>query len=85
MLKKRSLFRCIPTETFTNHEYWVRQTADQAVYLWRCLDGKHEFDYYIAAAITKPVPTGLEKLNVPSATWVVLEQNGELKDLVNRF
>lgn len=56
-------------------------------FLGLCADfnGKHEFDYYIAVATTKPVPTGLEKLNVPSATWAVLEQNGELMDLANRF
>jgi AraC family transcriptional regulator len=52
-----------------------------------CADfnGKHEFDYYIAAATTKAVPQGLESYKVKAATWAVLEQEGDLMELSGRF
>lgn len=48
-------------------------------------DGKHEFDYWIAAATTKEVPEGLGIYEVKAATWAILEQEGNLMELANRF
>jgi AraC family transcriptional regulator len=48
-------------------------------------DGEHSFDYYIAAATTKATPSGMDTYKVPAATWAILERDGELTKLVNRF
>lgn len=48
-------------------------------------DGKHEFDYYIAAATTKTAPEGLATYKVPAATWAILEQDGDPMELNGRF
>ncbi|MEN6315127.1 MAG: AraC family transcriptional regulator [Clostridiaceae bacterium] len=48
-------------------------------------DGKHEFDYWIAAATTEEAPENCEKYNVKAATWAILEQDGDLMELANRF
>jgi AraC family transcriptional regulator len=48
-------------------------------------DGKHEFDYYIAAATTRPAPEGMETYKVKAATWAILEQDGPLMELAGRF
>ncbi len=52
-----------------------------------CADfnGRHEFDYYIAAATTKAAPEGFETYQVSAATWAILEQDGDLMELANRF
>lgn len=52
-----------------------------------CTDfsGRHEFDYYIAAVTTKAAPKGFEMYKVPAATWAILEQDGDLMGLNNRF
>lgn len=38
--------------------------------------------YYIAAATDKPAPSGMFKLEIPSATWAVFENNGCFKEKV---
>ena len=48
-------------------------------------DGKHEFDYYITVATTNDVPDSFVKYDVPAATWAVLEKDGDLMSLANRF
>jgi len=48
-------------------------------------DGSHEFNYYIAVASSLSVPEGYRKYEVPAATWAVLEKDGDLIDLANRF
>lgn len=48
-------------------------------------DGEHTLDYYIAAASTQAAPEGFETREVPAATWAIIEQEGGLTDLVNRF
>jgi AraC family transcriptional regulator len=48
-------------------------------------DGKHEFDYYIAAATTQAAPAGMETYKVKAATWAILEQDGALMELAGRF
>ena len=48
-------------------------------------DGSHVFNYYIAAATTKEAPEGFIKYNVPAATWAILEKDGALMDLNDRF
>lgn len=48
-------------------------------------DGKHEFDYWIAAATMKEAPEGLETYKVKAATWAILEQDEDLMELANRF
>lgn len=45
----------------------------------------HEFDYFIAASTTKPPVPGLEKFEVPAATWVIIEQEGAIPELIERF
>jgi AraC family transcriptional regulator len=52
-----------------------------------CADfnGKHEFDYYIAAATTQTAPAGMETYKVKAATWAILEQDGPLMELAGRF
>lgn len=45
----------------------------------------HEFDYFIAASTTKHDFKGLEKLEIPAATWVIFEQEDTIPDLVGRF
>lgn len=52
-----------------------------------CADfnGRHEFDYWIAAATTKETPEGLGAFKVISTTWAILEQDGNLMELANRF
>lgn len=48
-------------------------------------DGEHEFDYYIAVATTKDTPEGFHKYTVPAATWAILEKDGDLQGLSQRF
>jgi len=48
-------------------------------------DGSPEFDYYIAVATTQKVPEGFHKYDVPAATWAILEKDGDLMGLANRF
>ena len=48
-------------------------------------DGKHEFNYYIATVTTKEAPVGCDKYRVEAATWAVVEQDGDLMQLVERF
>lgn len=47
------------------------------------------FDYWIAAATTKPCPAGLESLNIPACTWAVFEavgpMPGAIQELWNRI
>ncbi|MDR1001431.1 MAG: AraC family transcriptional regulator [Clostridiales bacterium] len=52
-----------------------------------CADfgGKREFDYYIAAATTKAAPESFETYKVKAATWAILEQDGDLMELAERF
>lgn len=52
-----------------------------------CADfsGQHEFGYWIAAATTKEAPEGFGEFKVKSTTWAILEQDGNLMDLANRF
>lgn len=61
--------------------------TDQQGFIGLCADfnGKHEFDYWIAAVSTKEAPEGLETYKVKAATWAILEQDGNLLELVNRF
>jgi AraC family transcriptional regulator len=61
--------------------------TEPRVFIGLCadFDGKHEFDYYIAAATTDAVPDGLETYNVPAATWAILEKDGDLMELAGRF
>ena len=48
-------------------------------------DGKHEFDYWIAAVTTKEAPKGFETYKAKAMTWAILEQDGNLMELANRF
>lgn len=48
-------------------------------------DGVNTFDYYIAVATTHPVPEEFVQYKVPTATWAILEQDGELWNLHTRF
>lgn len=41
--------------------------------------------YYIAAATDKPVPEGMVEFNIPAATWVIFECNGNFKDSIQRI
>lgn len=36
------------------------------------------FDYWIAAATTKPCPAGLQSLSVPASTWAIFEATGPM-------
>ncbi|MCH3918352.1 MAG: AraC family transcriptional regulator [Spirochaetia bacterium] len=38
--------------------------------------------YYIAMETDKPIPKGLSEVTIPTATWVVIEDNGNFKDAV---
>ncbi|WMJ82239.1 AraC family transcriptional regulator [Clostridium sp. MB40-C1] len=38
--------------------------------------------YYIAAATNKTVPKGMEKLEIPAATWVIFECDGRFKESI---
>lgn len=45
-----------------------------------------DFDYYIAVATTKDTPaSGLEKLEIPAATWAIFESEGNIPELISRF
>lgn len=48
-------------------------------------DGIPEFDYYISVATTNEAPPGYSKFDVPAATWAILEKDGALSDLSDRF
>ena len=48
-------------------------------------DGKHEFNYYIAAVTTQEAPEGYTRYQVEAATWAILEQDGDLPQLAERF
>ena len=48
-------------------------------------DGTHEFDYYITVATTQNAPEGFVQYNIPAATWAILEKDGDLMELNNRF
>ncbi|EPY6469662.1 AraC family transcriptional regulator [Clostridium sporogenes] len=41
--------------------------------------------YYIAAATDEPVPEGMVEFNIPAATWVIFECNGNFKDSIQRI
>ncbi|EKS4344046.1 AraC family transcriptional regulator [Clostridium sporogenes] len=41
--------------------------------------------YYIAAATDGPVPEGMVEFNIPAATWVIFECNGNFKDSIQRI
>lgn len=45
----------------------------------------HEFDYFIAAATTKPIPDDLQELKIPAATWAIFESAGQIHELVGRI
>ncbi|MDD4414020.1 MAG: AraC family transcriptional regulator [Oscillospiraceae bacterium] len=72
-----------PKETY--EELWAANNAEPKGYLGLCtdFDGKHTFNYWIAAASSGV--EGLEKVEIPAATWVIIEQDGALMDLANRF
>ena len=43
-------------------------------------EGPQQFFYYIATATDKPIPTGMFEYEIPAATWVIFENNGDFKD-----
>lgn len=43
------------------------------------------FDYWIAAASTKPCPKGLESLDIPACTWAVFETTGPLPGAIQEL
>jgi AraC family transcriptional regulator len=48
-------------------------------------DEQHEFDYWIGAVTTKAIPEGMLAYQVKACTWAILEQEGDLMELVERF
>lgn len=48
-------------------------------------DEQHEFDYWIGAVTTKAIPDGVEAYQVKASTWAIVEQEGDLMELVERF
>lgn len=41
-----------------------------------------EFDYYIAASSSKPVPEGMAEYEVPAATWAIFECKGAIPNSI---
>lgn len=48
-------------------------------------DEQHEFDYWIGAVTTKPIPEDMLAYQVKACTWAIVEQEGDLMELVERF
>lgn len=48
-------------------------------------DEQHEFDYWIGAVTTKAIPEGVLAYQVKGCTWAIVEQEGDLMELVERF
>ena len=46
-----------------------------------CMNGK-DFDYYIAAASSKPLPQGLEEYLIPAGTWAIFDCVGPMPHAV---
>jgi len=74
-----------PKETYDKLRSLSNAEPKWFVGLCADFDGSHEFDYYIAVASTQSVPNGFTKYEVPAATWAILEKDGSLVDLANRF
>ena len=74
-----------PTETYDKLR--ALANAEPKWFVGLCADfgGDHEFDYYIAVSSTGDIPEGFVKKEVPQATWAILEKDGDLLSLANRF
>ncbi|MDR0490446.1 MAG: effector binding domain-containing protein, partial [Oscillospiraceae bacterium] len=61
--------------------------AEPKWFVGLCADfeGSNEFDYYISVATTNEVPEGFTQYKVPAATWAILEKDGDLMNLADRF
>ena len=43
------------------------------------------FDYWIAAATTKPCPEGLQALNIPACTWAIFDVTGPMPGAIQEM
>lgn len=43
------------------------------------------FDYWIAAATTKPCPAGLQSLSIPACTWAIFEATGPMPGAIQEM
>ena len=76
----------ISKETYAQLAELTNTSTKGLVGMCADFDGIREFDYYIAAATTKPTPKGLHRYDIPAATWVILENDGQkFWDLHQRF
>lgn len=79
-----NFWRETPQETYD--KILSLANAEPKGFLGMCTNfNGHEFDYFIAALTTKHPLQGLEKFEVPAATWVILEQEGTIPELIERF
>ena len=46
-----------------------------------CMNGQ-DFDYYIAAATSQPIPKGMTEYMVPACTWAMFESIGPMPDAI---
>lgn len=44
-----------------------------------------DFDYYLAAATSKPVPPGMEEYTVPASQWAIFESVGPMPDAIQEL
>lgn len=49
-----------------------------------CMNGK-DFDYYIAVATDKEIPSGMYEYTVPECTWAIFESVGPLPDALQNL
>ncbi len=48
-------------------------------------DGMHEFDYYIAISTKNTEVEGLDRIQIPEATWAIFQAEGTFMELINRI
>ena len=74
-----------PQETYNTLRSIANGQPEGFIGLCTDFDGLHSFNYYIAVATTEQAPEGFSVYTVPAATWVILEQEGDLMELNTRF
>jgi AraC family transcriptional regulator len=71
----------LPSEKF--EEILALSDMEPSGVLGLCADMYNDgFDYWIAAATTKPCPAGLGSLSIPACTWAIFEVTGPMPNAI---
>ena len=80
-----NFWRDLPQETY---DKIIKQAGEEPrglLGLCANFDGEHQFDYYIAVSTKNSDVEGLDRIQIPEATWAIFEAEGQLLELVNRI